>query len=49
MVTRRPLEMRLVYKPKHEISAPYAIFDERKGTTFTDFGKVKDMIQTLTD
>jgi vacuolar protein sorting-associated protein 1 len=41
VVTRRPLELRLVYKSPNEISAPYAVFDEVKGEKFSDFDKVR--------
>lgn len=41
VVTRRPLELRLVYKSPLEISAPYAVFEELKGESFSDFDKVR--------
>ena len=46
VVTRRPLELRLCHINHGE---PWAIFEERKGQKFTDFNKVREMIETLTD
>ena len=46
VVTRRPLELRLCHINRGE---PWAIFEERKGQKFTDFNKVREMIETLTD
>ena len=45
-VTRRPLELNL-----HHINSgePYAIFEEKKDIKFTDFKKLKDTIEQLTD
>ena len=46
VVTRRPLELRL----NHTVEGkPWAIFDERKGEKFTDFNKVRETIEKLTD
>ena len=46
VVTRRPLELRL----NHTMDGkPWAIFDERKGEKFTDFNKVRETIEKLTD
>ena len=46
VVTRRPLELRLCHITHGE---PWAVFEERKGTKFTDFIKVRETIETLTD
>ena len=46
VVTRRPLELRLNHINSGE---PWAIFEERKGTKFTDFIKVRETIEALTD
>ena len=46
VVTRRPLELRLCHINSGE---PWAIFEERKGTKFTDFIKVRETIEALTD
>ena len=46
VVTRRPLELRLCHITHGE---PWAIFEERKGTKFTDFIKVRETIEALTD
>ena len=46
VVTRRPLELRLCHINHGE---PWAIFEERKGTKFTDFNKVRETIEALTD
>ena len=46
VVTRRPLELRLCHINSGE---PWAIFEERKGTKFTDFVKVRETIEALTD
>ena len=46
VVTRRPLELRLNHLTSGE---PYAHFDERKGVKFTDFNKVRETIEQLTD
>ena len=46
VVTRRPLELRL----NHTMDGkPWAIFDEKKGEKFTDFNKVRETIEKLTD
>ena len=46
VVTRRPLELRL----NHTMDGkPWAIFDERRGEKFTDFNKVRETIEALTD
>ena len=49
LVTRRPLELRLVHIHYNDNSLPYAEFDEIKGEKFTDFNKVKETIEKLTD
>jgi GTP-binding protein EngB required for normal cell division len=46
VVTRRPLELRLCHINHGE---PYAYFEERKGVKFTDFNKVRETIELLTD
>ena len=46
VVTRRPLELRLNHYTEGE---PYAIFEEVKGEKFTDFNKVRETIEKLTD
>ena len=46
VVTRRPLELRLCHINHGE---PWAIFEERKGVKFTDFVKVRETIEALTD
>ena len=46
VVTRRPLELRLCHINTGE---PWAIFEERKGVKFTDFNKVRETIEALTD
>ena len=46
VVTRRPLELRLCHINSGE---PWAIFEERKGQKFTDFVKVRETIEALTD
>ncbi|MCQ2820592.1 MAG: dynamin family protein [archaeon] len=46
VVTRRPLELRLCHISEGD---PWAVFAERKGVKFTDFNKVRETIETLTD
>ena len=46
VVTRRPLELRLCHISSGE---PWAVFEERKGKKFTDFVKVRETIEALTD
>ncbi|MCQ2973125.1 MAG: dynamin family protein [archaeon] len=46
VVTRRPLELRLCHINSGD---PWAIFEERKGVKFTDFVKVRETIEALTD
>ena len=46
VVTRRPLELRLCHINSGE---PWAVFEERKGMKFTDFVKVRETIEALTD
>ena len=46
VVTRRPLELRLCHINSGE---PWAVFEERKGVKFTDFNKVRETIELLTD
>lgn len=47
VVTRRPLELRLNHASEN--ITPWAKFEEVPGEKFTDFAKVKEMIDTLTD
>jgi hypothetical protein len=47
VVTRRPLEIRLIYDPS--ITHPYGEFKEVPDKKFTDFEKVKSVINELTD
>ena len=47
VVTRRPLELRLVHTPEN--TAPSACFEEIPGVTFKDFKEVKQKIAELTD
>jgi GTP-binding protein EngB required for normal cell division len=47
VVTRRPLELRLIHTP--HIDKPWGQFEEIKGEKFLDFDKVKDKINELTD
>ena len=49
LVTRRPLEMRLVNVSKEKAPKPVAIFEEIKGERFTDFTVVTEKINLLTD
>ena len=46
VVTRRPLELRLNHISEGD---PWAVFAERKGVKFTDFNKVRQTIEALTD
>lgn len=46
VVTRRPLELRLNHIDSGE---PWAVFDEKKNMKFTDFNKVRETIEALTD
>ena len=46
IVTRRPLEIRLCHTNYGE---PWAVFEERQGKKFTDFEKVRETIEQLTD
>ncbi len=46
VVTRRPLELRLCHINHGE---PWAVFEEVKGEKFTDFNKVRETIESLTD
>lgn len=49
LVTRRPLEMRLINVSKAQVEKPYAIFEEIKGEKFEDFDVVREKIIYLTD
>lgn len=49
LVTRRPLELRLVHIPHSQNIQPWAEFEERKGTRFEDFEKVRKTIVELTE
>ena len=46
VVTRRPLELRLNHI---QDGKPWAVFDEVKNEKFTDFNKVRETIEKLTD
>ena len=46
VVTRRPLELRLCHISEGD---PWAVFAERKNIKFTDFNKVRETIEALTD
>jgi hypothetical protein len=48
LCTRRPLEMRLNHLYEDD-AKPWAKFDEIPNQKFTDFGKVRDAIEMLTD
>ncbi|CAI2387582.1 unnamed protein product [Moneuplotes crassus] len=48
LCTRRPLEMRLNHLYEDD-AKPWAKFDEVPGEKFTDFSKVRDTIEKLTD
>jgi dynamin 1-like protein len=48
LVTRRPLEMRLVHL-NDEDAEPYAVFDVQRDKKYTDFKKVTQKIVSLTD
>jgi hypothetical protein len=45
--TRRPLELRLIHV--YEDTKPWAVFEEISNTKFTDFEKVRETIERLTD
>ena len=47
VVTRRPLELRLVYATDGGV--PWGVFDAIPGKKFTDFGLIKSTISQLTD
>lgn len=47
VVTRRPLEIRMIYD--NTLKAPHAFFEELPGKKFTNFLQVKDSIEELTD
>ncbi|EGR28835.1 hypothetical protein IMG5_168710 [Ichthyophthirius multifiliis] len=50
VVTRRPLELRLVHVPENERQIkPYAVFDNDKTKKFDDFDKVREQIDLYTD
>ncbi|KAL4444748.1 hypothetical protein ABPG74_015956 [Tetrahymena malaccensis] len=50
VVTRRPLELRLVHVPPNERQIkPYAIFDVDKSKKWDNFDKVREQIDLLTD
>ena len=46
IVTRRPLEIRLRHSDNSE---PYVIFEEMKGEKYSNFKKVQETIEKLTD
>jgi len=49
VVTRRPLELRLVHVAHGQNEKPYAIFDRYKDKKFTNFDEVRATIEKLTD
>ncbi|KAH8582171.1 dynamin-related DRPB, partial [Cryptosporidium sp. chipmunk genotype I] len=50
IVTRRPVEMRLVHIPsKNGVDEAYVVFEKDKNKKFTDFEKVREEIDRLTD
>lgn len=49
VVTRRPLELRLVHIPDGEGVKPYAVFEEIKNEKFFNFDEVRTKIDFLTD
>jgi len=49
LVTRRPLEMRLINVSIEQAPSPYAVFEEIKNEKFTDFDVVRERIVFLTD
>jgi GTP-binding protein EngB required for normal cell division len=49
VVTRRPLELRLVHIADGINVKPWAVFEEKKGEKFEDFDKVRQTIEDLTD
>lgn len=49
VVTRRPLELRLVHVPEGNLIKPYGVFDALKDKKFTDFDEVRTTIEKLTD
>jgi len=49
LVTRRPLELRLVHIHYNDNSEAWAEFEEIKGKKFTNFEEVKQTIEKLTD
>lgn len=50
VVTRRPLELRLVHVPPNErIIKPYAVFDVEKSKKWENFDQVREHIDFLTD
>lgn len=49
MVTRRPLEMRLVHEHASQDYKPWAEFDQERGKKYFDFNQVKKRIEEFTD
>jgi GTP-binding protein EngB required for normal cell division len=49
VVTRRPLELRLVHVPHGQNDKPYGIFEKYKDKKFYNFDEIRDMINKLTD
>lgn len=52
VVTRRPLELRLVHMPENSVngeSKAWAVFEERKDKVYTDFELVRQTIEELTE
>ncbi|SBS99850.1 dynamin-like protein, putative [Plasmodium malariae] len=49
IVTRRPIEFRLIHIKENNEPEHWAIFEDEKNKKFTDFNEVRDHINNLTD
>ena len=49
VVTRRPLELRLVHEHAGQDYKPWAEFDQERGKKYFDFNQVKSKIEEFTD
>jgi dynamin 1-like protein len=49
VVTRRPLELRLVHEHAGDEYKPWAEFDQERGKKYYDFAQVKQKIEEFTD
>jgi len=49
VVTRRPLELRLVHVPHGQNDKPYGVFERYKDKKFFNFDEIRDTINKLTD